>query len=39
VRERLKTEVDELRGEIVVLMQTAVEASSEAMHAGPGGRW
>lgn len=31
VRERLKTEVEELRGEIVVLMQTAVEASSEAM--------
>lgn len=31
VRERLKGEVDELRGEIVVLMQTAVEASSEAM--------
>jgi heat-inducible transcriptional repressor len=31
VRERLKGEVDQLRGEIVVLMQTAVEASSEAM--------
>jgi len=31
VRERLKGEVDELRSEIVVLMQTAVEASSEAM--------
>jgi heat-inducible transcriptional repressor len=31
VRERLKNEVEELRGEIVVLMQTAVEASSEAM--------
>jgi heat-inducible transcriptional repressor len=31
VRERLKGEVDELRGEIVTLMQTAVEASSEAM--------
>jgi heat-inducible transcriptional repressor len=31
VRERLKNEVEELRSEIVVLMQTAVEASSEAM--------
>ncbi len=31
VRSRLKNEVDELRGEIVVLMQTAVEASSQAM--------
>ena len=31
VRGRLKTEVDELRSEIVVLMQTAVEASSAAM--------
>jgi heat-inducible transcriptional repressor len=31
VREKLKGEVDELRGEIVVLMQTAVEASSEAL--------
>jgi heat-inducible transcriptional repressor len=31
VRERLKSEVDELRGEIVVLMQTAVDAGSEAM--------
>ena len=31
VRERLKTEVEELRGEIVQLMQTAVDASSEAM--------
>ncbi|MBE7366548.1 heat-inducible transcriptional repressor HrcA [Ramlibacter pallidus] len=31
VRERLKNEVDELRGEIVTLMQTAVEASSEAL--------
>jgi len=31
VRERLKGEVEQLRGEIVVLMQTAVEASSEAM--------
>jgi heat-inducible transcriptional repressor len=30
VREKLKGEVDELRGEIVVLMKTAVEASSEA---------
>jgi hypothetical protein len=36
VRERLKGEVEELRGEIVTLMQTAVEASSEAMTAGPG---
>jgi heat-inducible transcriptional repressor len=31
VRARLKSEVDELRGEIVLLMQTAVEASSEAL--------
>ncbi|MCM2250785.1 MAG: heat-inducible transcriptional repressor HrcA [Ramlibacter sp.] len=31
VRERLKTEVESLRGEIAALMQTAVEASSEAM--------
>jgi heat-inducible transcriptional repressor len=31
VRARLKTEVEALRGEIVVLMQTAVEASSQAM--------
>lgn len=31
VRERLKSEVDELRSEIVVLMQTAVDASSDAM--------
>ncbi|MFL6692896.1 MAG: heat-inducible transcriptional repressor HrcA, partial [Ramlibacter sp.] len=31
VRERLKNEVEELRGEIVTLMQTAVEASSDAM--------
>jgi heat-inducible transcriptional repressor len=31
VRERLKGEVEQLRSEIVVLMQTAVEASSEAM--------
>jgi heat-inducible transcriptional repressor len=31
VRERLKTEVEQLRGEIATLMQTAVEASSEAM--------
>ena len=31
VRERLKGEVERLRGEIVTLMQTAVEASSEAM--------
>jgi heat-inducible transcriptional repressor len=31
VRERLKREVEELRGEIVTLMQTAVEASSEAL--------
>jgi heat-inducible transcriptional repressor len=30
VRERLKTEVERLRGEIGQLMQTAVEASSEA---------
>ncbi|MDB5940711.1 MAG: hrcA [Ramlibacter sp.] len=31
VRERLKTEVDSLRGEIAQLMQTAVQASSEAL--------
>jgi heat-inducible transcriptional repressor len=31
VRERLKGEVDVLRGEIVTLMQTAVEASSDAL--------
>ena len=33
VRERLKGEVDTLRGEIAKLMQTAVEASSEALNA------
>ncbi|MFD0669264.1 heat-inducible transcriptional repressor HrcA [Ramlibacter sp. MAHUQ-53] len=32
VRERLKGEVDTLRGEIAQLMQTAVEASSEALN-------
>ena len=31
VRERIKGEVDKLRGEIGVLMQTAVQASSEAL--------
>lgn len=31
VRERLKTEVEQLRGEIVQLMQTAVDASTEVM--------
>ena len=31
VRERLKGEVEQLRSEIVTLMQTAVEASSDAM--------
>lgn len=31
VRERLKQEVDELRGEIVELMRTAVDASTDAM--------
>jgi len=31
VRERLKGEVEQLRGEIVTLMTTAVEASSEAL--------
>ena len=31
VRERLRSEVDSLRGEIANLMQTAVEASSEAL--------
>jgi heat-inducible transcriptional repressor len=33
VRERLKREVEALRGEIVDLMRTAVDASSEAMQA------
>jgi heat-inducible transcriptional repressor len=32
VRERLKSEVEQLRGEIASLMQTAVDASSEAMN-------
>ncbi|MCZ2104545.1 MAG: heat-inducible transcriptional repressor HrcA [Comamonadaceae bacterium] len=36
VRERLKTEVDTLRGEIAQLMQAAVSASSEAMSASQG---
>jgi heat-inducible transcriptional repressor len=31
VRERLRTEIEELRGEIAALMQAAVDASSEAM--------
>jgi heat-inducible transcriptional repressor len=31
VRERLKTEVEQLRGEIATLMQAAVQASSEAL--------
>jgi heat-inducible transcriptional repressor len=31
VRERLKTEIDALRGEIAALMQAAVQAGSEAM--------
>jgi heat-inducible transcriptional repressor len=31
VREKLKTEVDKLRGEIAELMQTAVQATSEAI--------
>ncbi|MFO1266151.1 MAG: heat-inducible transcriptional repressor HrcA [Rubrivivax sp.] len=35
VRERLKSEIDALRGEIAALMQAAVEAGSEA--AGDGG--
>ncbi len=34
VRERLKTEVDALRGEIAALMQAAVQAGSEAMAEG-----
>lgn len=34
VRQRLKGEVEQLQGEIVVLMRTAVEASSEAMTEG-----
>ncbi len=33
VRDRLKSEVDQLRGEIASLMQAAVEASSEVMTA------
>ncbi|MEO6291544.1 MAG: heat-inducible transcriptional repressor HrcA [Burkholderiaceae bacterium] len=32
VRERLKTEVDQLRGEIANLMQTAVQVSSEVLN-------
>ncbi|TFZ06394.1 heat-inducible transcriptional repressor HrcA [Ramlibacter henchirensis] len=36
VRERLKGEVEQLRGEIVQLMQTAVDASSEAMAQAQG---
>jgi heat-inducible transcriptional repressor len=36
VRERLKTEVESLRGEIGQLMQTAVQASSEAMDQAQG---
>lgn len=36
VRERLKTEVEQLRGEIVQLMHTAVDASSEAMAQASG---
>jgi heat-inducible transcriptional repressor len=31
VRERLKSEVEQLRGEIAALMQAAVQAGSEAM--------
>ncbi|MBL8288368.1 MAG: heat-inducible transcriptional repressor HrcA [Rubrivivax sp.] len=34
VRERLKNEIDALRGEIAALMQAAVEAGSEAAAAG-----
>ena len=34
VRERLKTEVDALRGEIAALMQAAVQAGSEAHDRG-----
>ena len=33
VRERLKNEVEELRGEIAILMQTAVQVSSEAIES------
>ncbi|KQT14280.1 heat-inducible transcriptional repressor HrcA [Ramlibacter sp. Leaf400] len=36
VRERLKTEVEQLRGEIVQLMHTAVDASSEALEQAQG---
>ena len=36
VRERLKTEVERLRGEIGALMQTAVEAGSEALDQAQG---
>ncbi|MCW5635884.1 MAG: heat-inducible transcriptional repressor HrcA [Rubrivivax sp.] len=34
IRERLKVEIDALRGEIAALMQAAVEAGSEAMGGG-----
>jgi heat-inducible transcriptional repressor len=36
VRERLKTEVEQLQGEIAQLMQAAVQVSSEALSSGDG---
>jgi heat-inducible transcriptional repressor len=36
VREKLKTEIEQLRSEIAVLMQAAVQVSSEAMAQGDG---
>jgi heat-inducible transcriptional repressor len=36
VRERLKTEIEQLQGEIAQLMQAAVQVSSEALDSGEG---
>ena len=36
VRERLKTEIEQLQGEIAKLMQAAVQVSSEALDSGEG---
>ena len=36
VREKLKNEIEQLRSEIAVLMQAAVQVSSEAMHQADG---
>jgi heat-inducible transcriptional repressor len=36
VRERLKTEIEQLQGEIAKLMQAAVQVSSEALESGEG---